>query len=288
MDNNPKVSILTSCYNHANFVEDLVQSIYSQNGIDFEFLVIDDGSKDSSVEVLTELSKTYGFYFESQANMGFTPTLNKLLKKAKGEYLVVIASDDVLAPDRLKLQADFLDNYAGHALICGDVVELDEKGAIGEKISYPFREEGLFKKLILKDIFILAPSVMVRKRVIEEVGGWDEDLAIEDWDMWLRIAEKYPIGYMDQVFAYYRIHSGNSHGNYHRMYAEMEKILEKHQTSAFYQEAKEKMYRDAALYLSGMIGYKKLAMFYAFKALKEGKLKSLFKITMKILFVWKE
>ncbi len=284
----PKISILTSCYNHADFVEELVRSVYGQQGVDFEFLVIDDGSSDESVNRLSRLSIEYGFAFESQANKGFTPTLNKLLSQAKGEYIVVIASDDVLAPDRLKLQVDFLDNYPRHAAVCGDVVELDENGEMGKKISYPFYEEGLFEKLLLKDLFILAPSVMVRRNIIEELGGWDEDLAIEDWDMWLRIAEKHPIAYLDQVFAFYRIHSGNSHGNYEKMYAEMERTLEKFQHVPYYEKARAKMYQDAALYLSGLKNYKNLAFNYWLKTIKRPKIHTLIKTIAKMLFVWKE
>ncbi len=287
MDHRPKVSILTSCYNHENFVEELVRSVYGQQGVDFEFLVIDDGSKDSSADKLALLSKQYDFSFEAQSNKGFTPTLNKLLKRATGDYLVIIASDDVLAPDRLKLQAQFLDQNQKFALVCGDVVELDEKGVLGTKVSYPFTAEGIFKKLLRKDIFILAPTVMVRRSIVEELDGWDESLAIEDWDMWLRIAEKYPLAYMDQVFALYRIHSGNSHANYMRMYSEMEKTLEKFKHNRLYEEAKFKMYRDAASYLSGISGYKKLAFGYFLKAVKKVQPQFILKFMFKFLFIWK-
>ncbi len=287
MTNTPKVSILTSCYNHENFVEDLVRSVYGQQGVEFEFLVIDDGSSDRSVEVLKLLSLEYGFYFEAQENIGFTKTLNKLLGKAQGEYLIVIASDDVLAPDRLKLQVNFLDNNVSHALVCGDVVELDEAGRMGSKISYPFEEGELFSRLLRKELFILAPTVMVRKEVIIDLGGWDAELAIEDWDMWLRVSEKYSIGYLDQVFAFYRIHSGNSHGNYQKMYLEMERTLEKFQSNAEYPAAKVKLYADAASYLSGIKGYKGLAWTYLMKAMNLGSFKIVPKILFKLIFIRK-
>lgn len=286
MEKKSKISILTSCYNHAEFVGQLVESVYNQKGVDFEFIVIDDGSKDNSADVLSELSLKYGFYFEAQENMGFTKTLNKLLNKATGDYIVAIASDDVLSPGRLKIQLDFLESNQDCALVCGDVIELNEKGEQGKRISHPLDMENIYKAIFLRDIFILAPTVMVRRSVVSDLGGWDENLAIEDWDMWLRIAKDHKLGYLNEVFAFYRIHSGNSHGNYEKMYTEMEKTLMKHIDSPYFEKGQGKMFHDAALYLSGFRGYKNLTLHYLKKAWKARYYKQFPKILFKWIFIW--
>ena len=100
----PMVTVLVPAYNHEKYVEQTILSIVNQTYQDFELIVIDDGSSDQTPEILERLSQEHGFYFERQENMGVTKTLNKIISKAKGQYIVGCASDDAMPRNRLEIQ----------------------------------------------------------------------------------------------------------------------------------------------------------------------------------------
>ena len=104
----PKVSVLLASYNHERYVEESVRSVMSQTDVDFELIVVDDGSSDHSPEILKRLSGVLGFTYVHRPNKGLMATLEELLSMAKGRYVCTFASDDIMPPERLKKQSDFL------------------------------------------------------------------------------------------------------------------------------------------------------------------------------------
>ncbi len=231
-----KVSVLIPCYNHQDFVSQTINSVMNQTFSDFELIVIDDGSTDNSVAVIKELQNKYKFRFISRSNKGLVPTVNELLSYSRGEYYVLFASDDVMLPNRLERQVAFLDSNPEYA-VCHSCTEwIDTQGRF-MKTDCICNPSGYIFPELLKGNFIIAPSAMVRKSVLDDVGIYDESLQIEDYDMFLRIAHKYPIGYLQEVLVQYRQHGDNSYNNptkFRLMNENVYKILSKWKNSEYY------------------------------------------------------
>ena len=227
--NQPLVSVIVPCYNHEKYVEQTIESIVNQTYKNIELIVIDDGSKDSSPEILEKLSKKYNFYFERQENMGLPATLNKMIKMAQGEYISLIASDDVKTLDKIEILVnEFIQLSDEYAVVFGEAKIIDDNG-IEKCVNYDnevvceFIKQQLLKRpeidfkknfgsynTLLIDNYLPAMTTLIRKKVIIEAGYYDEDISIEDWSMWLKIARKYKFKYVDSIVAYYRLHDSNS------------------------------------------------------------------------------
>ncbi len=231
-----KVSVLIPCYNHQDFVSQTINSVMNQTFDDFELIVIDDGSKDNSVAIIKELQDEFKFKFISRSNRGLVPTVNELLSLSTGEYYVLFASDDVMLPKRLEQQVKFLDSNLEYAVCHSGTEWIDEQGKF-IKTDCNLNPSGYVFPELLKADFIRAPSAMIRKSVLDDVGIYDESLQIEDYDMFLRIAHKYPIGYLQEVLVQYRQHPENSYNNpekFKLMNENVYKILSKWEKTEFY------------------------------------------------------
>lgn len=217
------VSFLIPCYNHEKFAMDLFRSILNQSYDNYEVLVCDDCSKDNSVQVLKqakELFEAENIRFElmiNEANQGIVKNLNRMLKLAQGEFVKVIASDDVLETDYLVKMVELLDTNPQAKMGFCNCIKFDEAGhypiqephIIG-KLLEPFPDKGTYSfESIFKLNMVPAPSTIYRKAVLDEVGGYDEDIAIEDLEMLLRVLSRYPEGcaYTEEALVYYRINS---------------------------------------------------------------------------------
>ena len=124
----PLVSVLMASYNHEKFVEAAVRSVMAQKGVTFELIVIDDGSTDKSPEILEKLSSELRFTYVHRENRGVVATMNELLSMARGKYFCSFASDDIMPPDRLKVQSEFLINYPQYKACFGQIHAMDENG----------------------------------------------------------------------------------------------------------------------------------------------------------------
>ncbi len=210
---NPKVTVRMSAYNHEAYVEEAILSILNQSYQDFELIVIDDGSKDSTSEIIERLSEEHGFYYERQQNMGLVRTLNKITSMARGEYLTGCASDDFWPPTRLEEQVLALDASPESALVHGIPSIVDEGGNISKDRRYGLEQmldgEGAFKDMIWRRKKFQTTTVMIRVSVCRDLGGYDENIAVEDIDWMLRVTRKYPVKAVAKIWSYYRKHGEN-------------------------------------------------------------------------------
>ena len=218
----PLVSIVIPCYNHARFVQETIQSVIDQDYENIELIIIDDGSKDNSVEVIQEMipaceERFVRFEFRYRSNKGLCATLNEALEWCEGEYLSCIASDDIMRPDKTSYQVSYLNANKNTIGVFGGVDILDD--ATG-RVSSSLKK---FRKNNFNDIFtykhhLPAPTQMLRLAAVKSVGGYREDLIIEDWSMWLFLTENGgTLDYLKRVFAKYRRHSGNLSGRFESM-----------------------------------------------------------------------
>lgn len=205
----PMVTVLVPAYNHEKYVEQTILSIVNQTYQDFELIVIDDGSSDQTPEILERLSQEHGFYFERQENMGVTKTLNKIISKAKGQYIVGCASDDAMPRNRLEIQVDALECNPAYDIVYGEVAYIDEKGKLlAERNMHPqmLPTGNIYDYVVKRGIFYKPGTQMIRMSVYDAIGLYDEKLLVEDFDWGLRVAEKHQYYALKEPCLLYRIH----------------------------------------------------------------------------------
>ena len=208
----PLVSVIIPCYNHEAYVAECIQSVLNQSYPNIELIVIDDGSTDTSVTIIKSIQKTKSFIFEQQKNRGLSATLNKAIRTyAKGKYIANIASDDFWDVHKIKTQVSFMEQHPEMALCCTKAAIVNQASEIiGEFDAKSFKAPYSFSNIAVGKSFVPALTVMAKKEVYDSVGLFDETLIIEDLDMWLRIADVYPIGFINEVTAFYRQHGSNT------------------------------------------------------------------------------
>ena len=205
----PKVSVILPSYNHEPYVESAVRSVMEQTGVDFELIVIDDGSKDRSPEILKRLSEELGFMFIHRPNKGVVATLNEALSLARGLYVCSFSSDDIMPPDRLKNQSDFLDAHPEAVACFGQVMPLFDDGKLGEMDVRYLRSvpQVTFKESFLGQKALHGCAEMFVREKILAIGGYDNRYYFEDE------------------------HGDNLHVNHDRIYGEILRLLAENYSS---------------------------------------------------------
>lgn len=225
----PLVSVIIPCYNHEAYIAECIQSVLNQSYPNIQLIVIDDGSTDTSVEIIKSIQKTKSFIFEQQKNRGLSATLNNAITHyAKGKYIANIASDDFWDAHKIKTQVSFMEQHPEMAMCCSKAAIVNQASEIiGEFDAKSFKASYSFLNIALGKSFVPALTVMAKKEVYDSVGLFDETLLIEDLDMWLRIADVYPIGFINEVTAFYRQHGSNTSSKLVAMTEARFQILEK-------------------------------------------------------------
>jgi alpha-1,3-rhamnosyltransferase len=207
--NYPLVSVVIPSYNHAKYVENCIKSIVSQDYPNFEVIVIDDGSSDGSKELLTELQTKYSFHLELNQNQGLSNTLTRGFRDlAKGEYFTACASDDAWLPGKLKKQVEFFQQNPQYAMVFGKAQVIDEFDKPDllrtESTNNKLKGGNIFKELIFME-FHPPVNYMWKADVLKELNYFSGEVWAEDFDMNLRIAYRYPIGFINDFLSYYRV-----------------------------------------------------------------------------------
>lgn len=222
---NPLVSVLVPSYNHAEYIAQTIQSVFNQTYNNIELIVIDDGSTDNSVDLLSQLQTQFSFKFISRENKGLINTLNEGLNIAKGKYFCVIASDDIFTNQKIELQVKFMEANDDYALCYGKMKIINKHGEFIKNMkSSSARSGNIFYNLYRRN-FITAPTVMLNKDILLDTGGYSNDYSIEDYPLWLKLSKSYKIGFIDEFLVYYRIHEKNMSSDILKIIKETEKIL---------------------------------------------------------------
>ena len=206
----PRVSVIVPVYNRPAFVGEAVRSALAQDcpgGM--EVVVVDDGSTDDTPRVLEDLAASDGrIRVLRQANAGPAHARNHALREARGELLALLDSDDVWLPGKLAAQVALLDAHPEAAFAHSDVDEFWEHGE-GAWTRRPEIVSGHVLRVLLKRNVIHTMTVVLRRAVIDEVGGFDAAYPpCEDWDLWLRIAARHPVVGDPERRVRVRLHEG--------------------------------------------------------------------------------
>jgi len=233
----PLVNVIVPSYNHEKYIEETIESIVNQTYKNIELIVIDDGSKDNSPKILAELSNKYNFTLIVRDNKGLPATLNEGIKLSKGKYISVCASDDKFALNKIDEQVNFMENNPAYGISYTNVIKFYENGMERHIINKKYQSGYIFNDLLCQYFSIPAGSVLYQKKVFEEVDLFDTSLAIEDFDMFLKISKKFEIGYLNKYLFYYRSHGNNTSNNIEKMEKNVDIILEKWKNDQQYANA---------------------------------------------------
>lgn len=220
--NNPLVSIIIACYNHELYIDECLQSIISEGYQNFEIVIIDDGSTDASTKKIEKWivnNPTVNIQFHTQENIGLTKTLNKLIKKAKGEYLCMLGSDDKLAIGGIQKRINALIENPHKMAIIGDAFVINNKSEIihnsaiedlwlGNK-SFYLSDQDL-KQSIIKNWSIPGPVLLVNKKIYDIIGLYPENYLAEDLNFYLKVIGLNLLIFIDSNVAEYRVHDLNT------------------------------------------------------------------------------
>ncbi|RMG23304.1 MAG: glycosyltransferase [Armatimonadetes bacterium] len=210
----PLVSVLLTSYNHERWLRECVESALSQTYEQVEIIAVDDGSTDASREILRSYEPQIRLYV-NERNLGTYGSLNKAMEMAEGEYCAVLNSDDKWAPTKLERQLDEMRLHPNHSFChtFGAFIDDDGNRISGEPMGFPFprMESGQHLTTFIANNTAIASSVLFRRDLARDLGGFNENLKIlGDWDMWLRLAEKGTVGFVDEELTYYRVHGTNT------------------------------------------------------------------------------
>ena len=235
----PLISVLIPAYNHERHVGDTINSIIAQTYKNLELIVIDDGSKDNTFRILEAYKKKCKqrfsrVWFETQPNQGTTVTLNKLIEKARGDYIYMIASDDEAKPNAIEyLYNALIQDKKNVVAFCDNEIinEFSERIAWNEtRCSVPLEEgyQTFWQYLVAQSIHIpsnpnkygsyaslvqgnyIPNGFLIKKEAILKAGGYKKKAPLEDWYMHLQLSKLGKYVFVPEVLLSYRWHDNNT------------------------------------------------------------------------------
>lgn len=230
----PLISIITPAYNAETTIVATIESVLNQTWKNWEMIIIDDGSTDNTHQTAASVHHP-GIRLLQEKNKGVAATRNQGMKLAKGEYIAFLDSDDLWEPEKLASQIAFFQQAdSSYGLVHSSYLEFDEQGSYAPKPLQHCKNLNISGEvhtdLIIHD-FIATLTVMIKREVVENIGDFDLNFSgTEDWDLWIRIAEKYKVGYIDRSLARYRLNASGLSKNYTSFEGELKKVLDKYLT----------------------------------------------------------
>jgi glycosyltransferase involved in cell wall biosynthesis len=209
----PIVSIVAICYNHEKYLMECLQSVVDQTYKNIELIIVDDFSLDKSREKILAFcvkSPTVKYIFNKE-NRGNCRSLNEALNICTGKYIVDLSTDDVLMPNRIEQQVNKFEESDQIGVVTSDAKYINEKSKwLGDFYQKPesFRG-GKVYEAILRKTFILPCTMMIRKSVLNELEGYDEALAYEDFDFLVRSSRICDYAHVPKILTMQRIISGS-------------------------------------------------------------------------------
>ncbi len=194
----PSVSIIIPTFNRAEKITRAISSVIEQTFADFEIIVVDDGSRDNTEQTVAQFDERL-IYVAHPSNLGVSAARNTGIKKSGALLLAFLDSDDHWLPEKLAVQVEFFNNHP-QAVAC----QTEETWIRKEKRVNPkkkhLKPSGDIFEASLKLCLVSPSAVMLKRSLVEEVGLFDEDLpACEDYDLWLRIACRYPVHLINEA-----------------------------------------------------------------------------------------
>ena len=242
------ISVIIPAYNHEKYVQETISSILEQTYENIELLIVDDGSKDSTWQKMNELKEACEkrfarVVFVTQENNGICETLNRLIALSQGEYIYIIASDDIAKPQALEKLSDFLSQNPDFSLVVGDneIIDFESKRVYWDKdrnikydpkvakyktfveflkdgrkdVNFKSKQFGSYASLI--EMNYIPNGYLIKKDILTKTVFFTTEAPLEDYYMMLQISKYSKMKYLDEILFSYRWHCGNTVKNANKM-----------------------------------------------------------------------
>ena len=218
------VSVIVPAYNHEQYIVRCLDSILEDEYRPKEIVIINDGSSDGTDEKIQhwieENGKNISTHYLSRKNRGLTKTLNEMLSLVNGRYIIPLASDDYLAAGGILARVKYLQHHNNKLAVFGDCYVVNENNQIvnnsglfelfhGRRQYLLGGDDGV-KREIVENWCVPGPVLMFDRKILHEIGVYNENRRVEDWDFYLRMVSRDLLGFIADKVSYYRIHSSSS------------------------------------------------------------------------------
>ncbi len=215
----PLVSIIIPAYNAKLYIAETINSIISQTYQNWELILVNDGSKDNTAEIIHSFLKDKRIQYHFQENAGVSVARNYGYSFSSGQYVAFLDADDLWLPHRIEKMVDKFQDEVSIGLVHSYMQVIDEHSQLQNGV-YKGKEGHILESLLLwEGCNIPAPSsILVKRDVVEKIGGFDKDLSTAaDQEFFFRVANLYKVGMCKEVLGLYRVHGNNMHQNVSNM-----------------------------------------------------------------------
>ena len=213
----PKISVLGASYNHEQFLLQALQSILSQQGPSFELILIDDASADGTQDIIKRISDPRVRAIMHETNQGICRTFNEAFSHSRGEYIAFMSGDDVFMPNKLAIQAAYLDAHPDAVAVFSLMTPIDSAGwpirdLMNTYLQYPGSREDILRRAFFGYNCLFAPTEMLRREIIASEPYFHDIRCgqAHDWEQHVRMALKGNIAVIPEPLVKYRIHDNNA------------------------------------------------------------------------------
>lgn len=255
----PTISVVIPTRDRARYLNQALDSVFAQTFLDYEIIVVDDGSTDETRRILAPLVEDKKIYYEYQQATGVSAARNRGIELARGQYVAFLDSDDLFLPDKLEKQYELFKENPTLGFVHCSFSKFDDGGNdLGVRDTSRFRGQLYPWMLQEWSILMAMPCMLMRTMVLKEIGGFDESMKwAEDMDLWRRVARKYRVGVVSEVLVKVRVHetsttferSGGAQG--FRRYLDKAFAEDPSLSSSFKRKAYAKMHSKLAQNLLG-------------------------------------
>ena len=223
----PKISVIIPVYNGDSTIRETIQSVLNQTESDFELIVINDGSRDTTLDIIASIQDPRLKVF-SYPNAGPSASRNRGFSHTRSEFIAFLDADDLWTPDKLELQLTALLKNPQAAVAYSWTDHIDECGQFISPGPHVTLSGDVYARLLLGNFLSNGSNVLIRRQALTEVGGFDELLTHgEDWDMWLRLAARYHFVAVPYAQILYRISTNSASYNISKMEAGCLQVIER-------------------------------------------------------------
>ncbi len=205
------VSVLVLSWNHESYIEQSMASIIHQSYKDIEIIYIDNNSTDKTFVIAERILHSSGIKhkaFKNSVNKNIASNFNFLFSESRGEFICLQSGDDWLHKNSIEEKLRVFDENKDVGMVYSTGYKYHEAADAYELVPPVFvKKEDALTELLLKN-FISVTGCIIKSDVTRAVGGWDDSLLIEDWDLWIKIAKHYEIKLVDKPLFFYRQHAG--------------------------------------------------------------------------------
>ena len=208
----PTVSINLCCYNSKEFLKETLQSILAQTYKDWELIIINDGSTDSTESIIKEyISHGYPIIYCWQENHGLGYSRNEALKRSSGKYIAFIDHDDIWMPEKLEKQIPLFEKNHRVGIVYSDSIWFNESGKAKKFLGKKNLLKGQCFGKLLTNYLLTMSSTIIRKKAFDDLTEWFDPRfnVLEEADLFRRIAYSWELDYIDYPLAKWRVHSNS-------------------------------------------------------------------------------